>query len=90
MTTILATDIGVTVKNITVSLDDDVYRRARIRAAEQNRSVSSLVRQFLIDIANTETEAEQLKREERKLRAAIRSFRAGDRLSRDEIHERGA
>jgi hypothetical protein len=30
-------------KNITVTAPDDVYRRARIRAAEQGRSVSALV-----------------------------------------------
>ena len=77
------------VKNITVSLDDETYRRARIKAAELNKSVSSLVREFLIDMATTETETERLKREEQMLRAAIRSFKAGDRLSRDAVHDRG-
>jgi predicted XRE-type DNA-binding protein len=32
---------------------------------------------------------EHLKRAEKKLRARIRGFRAGDRLSRDDVHERG-
>ena len=77
------------VKNITVSLDDETYRRARVKAAELNKSVSSLVREFLIDMATTETETERLKREEQMLRAAIRSFKAGDRLSRDAVHDRG-
>ena len=77
------------VKNITVSLDDETYRRARIKAAELNKSVSSLVREFLIDMATAETETERLKREEQMLRAAIRSFKAGDRLSRDAVHDRG-
>jgi plasmid stability protein len=35
------------VKNITLSIDDETYRQARIRAAEQNTSVSALVKQFL-------------------------------------------
>lgn len=35
-------------KNITLALDDQTYRRARIRAAEQNTSVSALVKQLLI------------------------------------------
>jgi plasmid stability protein len=35
------------VKNITLSLDDEVYRSARIRAAEENTSVSALVKQLL-------------------------------------------
>lgn len=76
-------------KNITVSVDDDTYRRARIKAAEQDTSVSALVKRFLADLAETETEAERLKRRERELRASIRAFRAGDRLSRDDLHERG-
>jgi plasmid stability protein len=35
------------VKNITLSLDDETYRQARIRAAERNTSVSALVKQLL-------------------------------------------
>jgi len=76
-------------KNITVSVDDDTYRRARVKAAERDTSVSALVKRFLADLAETETEAERLKRRERELRASIRSFCAGDRLSRDDLHERG-
>lgn len=77
-------------KNITVSLDDETYRRARVRAAEFDTSVSALVRQFLIQMASDETETERLKREERALRATIETFRAGDRLARDEVHDRSA
>jgi hypothetical protein len=76
-------------KNITVSVDDEIYRRARIKAAERDTSLSALVKQFLIDLAKDESERERLKREEATLRASIRTFRASDRLSRDEAHERG-
>ncbi len=34
-------------KNITVSVDEGTYRRARIRAAELDTSVSALVRSYL-------------------------------------------
>ncbi|MBA3305588.1 MAG: hypothetical protein H0U25_06640, partial [Thermoleophilaceae bacterium] len=34
-------------KNITVSVPEDVYRAARIRAAERGRSVSGLVADYL-------------------------------------------
>ena len=34
-------------KNITVSIDERTYRRARIRAAELDTSVSALVRDYL-------------------------------------------
>jgi hypothetical protein len=57
-------------------------------AAQRDTSVSALVRQFMIDLASGESEAERLKREERVLREQISAFRAGDRLSREEVHDR--
>jgi plasmid stability protein len=75
-------------KNITVSVDDETYRAARIKAAEQDRSVSSLVKQFLAEFARGESETERLKRKEKALRAAVSAFRGADRLPRDEAHQR--
>ena len=40
-------------KNITVSVDEDTHRLARIRAAELDTSVSALVRQFLRSLAES-------------------------------------
>ncbi|HEX7711465.1 MAG TPA: hypothetical protein VF418_11075 [Sphingomonadaceae bacterium] len=34
-------------KNVTIALDDDVHRKARIRAAELGTSLSALVKQYL-------------------------------------------
>jgi plasmid stability protein len=76
-------------KNITVSVDDDTYRRARIKAAERETSVSALVKHFLMQLASEESSVELLEREERELRARIGAFTAGDRLSRDDSHRRG-
>ena len=39
-------------KNITVSLDDETYRRARVIAAQRDMSVSALVKQFLVELAS--------------------------------------
>ncbi|MGC2523908.1 MAG: DUF6364 family protein [Stellaceae bacterium] len=75
-------------KNITVSLDDDTYRRARMIAAERETSVSALVRQFLVELAKGASDIERLKREEKALRERITSFRGSDRLSRADAHER--
>jgi predicted CopG family antitoxin len=75
-------------KNITVSVDDEVYRRARMKAAEQDTSVSALVKRFLAELAVSESDVERLKREERALRDRIKTFRAADRLSREEVHGR--
>jgi hypothetical protein len=75
-------------KNITVSLDDETYRRARVKAAELDSSVSALVRRFLTELAAQESDFERLKRQERELRERISAFSASDRLSRDEAHAR--
>lgn len=75
-------------RNITVSLDDETYRRARMIAAERDTSVSALVKRFLSELASGESEFERLKREERALREQIKDFSASDRLSRDEVHDR--
>lgn len=69
-------------------MDDETYRRARIKAAERDTSVSGLVKRFLTELAAGESNAEQLKRQERALRERIVAFRAGDRLSRDDVHRR--
>lgn len=76
------------VRNITVSLDDETYRRARMIAAQRDMSVSALVKRFLADLAAEESESERLKREERALRKRITAFRASDRLSREDVHKR--
>lgn len=36
-------------KNITLKIDDETYRKARIRASQEGTSVSAMVRKFLID-----------------------------------------
>jgi plasmid stability protein len=76
------------VKNITVSLPDEAYRRARIRAAEQNTSVSALVRQFLSDLGSAETDFERRRRLQDQVLAGLPRFSARRRLTRDEVHER--
>jgi plasmid stability protein len=75
-------------KNITVSVDDETYRRARMAAAERDTSVSAMVREYLTLVSTGETDFERLKRQEAATRATIKSFDASDRLSREELHER--
>ena len=75
-------------KSITVSLDEETYRRARVKAAELDTSVSALVRDFLTALATGESAAEASKRRERELRARITNFRAGDRVDRERLHDR--
>jgi plasmid stability protein len=81
-------------KNITVSVDDEVYHRARIKAALLQTSVSALVRKSLEELAGEETEFERLRAKEHALREKIGArsgaFSGTDRLSRDEVHDRHA
>jgi len=74
-------------KSITISVDDETYRRADQVAAERDTSLPGLVKQFLTELGSGESEAERLKRKERALRASIQNFRASDRLSRDELYD---
>jgi hypothetical protein len=77
-------------KNITVSLDDETYRNARMKAAELDTSVSALVRRYLTQLGAGETEFQRLKRRERELRTRVPTgFRAVDNLGREQAHERG-
>jgi plasmid stability protein len=76
------------VKNITVSVPDEVYRAARIRAAERGSSVSALVADYLRSLSERETEFSRLEAEQRQVQAQIAHFRAGDRLGREELHAR--
>jgi len=79
------------VKNVTVSLDDTTYRNARRRAAEADRSLSSVVREALQAYGAEESEFDRLKREERDLLDDWRKrgigVNAAERLSREELYD---
>jgi plasmid stability protein len=75
-------------KNITVSVPDDVYRFARIRAAERGSSVSAIVTEYLRSLSGGGAEFARREAQQRRIQRQIRRFSAGDRLLRDEIHDR--
>ncbi|HZD70206.1 MAG TPA: DUF6364 family protein, partial [Actinomycetes bacterium] len=75
-------------KNITVTVPDDVYRNARIRAAERGTSVSSLVGEYLRSLSGRETEFSRLEAQQQQIQGQIRRFRARDRLDRNQLHDR--
>jgi hypothetical protein len=76
------------VKNITVTVSDEIYRAARVRAAELSTSVSAMVAEFLSSLAGRDAEFARLEAQQRRIQDDIRVFRASDRLSRDEVHDR--
>ena len=75
-------------KNITVTVPDEVYRNARIRAAERGTSVSALVAEYLRLLSSREAEFSRLEAQQQQVQREIRRFRARDRLNRDQLHDR--
>lgn len=75
-------------KNLTVSVPDDVYRQARIRAAELGVSLSALVADHLRTLSERTTEFARLEAQQERVRREIGRFAARDRLVRDEVHSR--
>jgi hypothetical protein len=75
-------------KNITVTVPDDVYRNARIRAAERGTSVSALVGEYLRSLSEREAEFSRLEDQQKHLQREIQRFRARDRVDRDQLHDR--
>jgi len=76
------------VKNLTVSLPDDVYRNARIAAARRDTSVSALVVAYLQGLSDRMDEFSRLESLQHEIQGEIAQFRAADRLGRDEVHDR--
>ena len=89
-------------KNITVSVDEETHRLARIRAAELDTSVSALVRQFLrsligsssvviVSVARNEKET-AVELRPRDLDEVLADFDArgvgvSERLTREELYD---
>ncbi len=91
-------------RNITVSVDEETHRLARIRAAELDTSVSALVRDYLKSLATDRKDGttdsgavtEQVAKRRRrmlseviaKIRTTSPGFRAADNLSREALYDR--
>ena len=91
-------------KNITVSVDDQTHRLARIRAAELDTSVSALVREYLRGLAkgpdgevrskgqagdpNLESRRRLLQETFKDFDARGVGLRMSDNLSREELYDR--
>jgi hypothetical protein len=77
----------VTKRNLTVQLDDEVIRRAKVVAAERGTSVSALVTHELERLVGAfERYEDARRRAERSLEQS--RPRGGRRWTRDELHER--
>jgi plasmid stability protein len=76
-------------KNITLSMDDETYRLARVAAAERDQSVSAMVRDLIRDA--TSKSGVSVEDKNARLFAAfdaIKGVDASKRMKRDEVYDR--
>lgn len=76
--------------NVTVTIPDDVYKAARIRAAEQGSSVSALVAGYLRSLSEHDAEFSRLEALQQRVQGEIDRFSASGRLDREAVHDRRA
>jgi Family of unknown function (DUF6364) len=74
-------------RNLTVQLDEDVIRKARIIAAKRGTSVSGLVARELEELAAEDARYEEAWRRASEILAGS-APRGGRAWERDELHER--
>jgi Arc/MetJ family transcription regulator len=78
----------VVMKNITLSVDEDVLATVRRHAAERNSTVNALVREYLTNLASHQDRAKRARARLRKLSAQSQG-RLGKRTwSREDLHDR--
>lgn len=76
--------------NLTITVDPDVLKQARLRALEQGTSVNALLREFLENYTGVHRERDDAVRDLLALSARATSRRGGRSWTRDELHERSA
>lgn len=77
-------------RNITVTVDEDILRAARVAAARRGMSVSALLREQLKAIALEDERYETARRAALAWMEDGASLGAGPRPTRDELHDRDA
>jgi len=78
----------VYVKNITLSVDENVLAAVRRRAAECNSTVNALVRNYLTNLAAHDDRAKNARMRLRQLSKTSRGRLDKKTWSREELHER--
>lgn len=74
--------------NLTIVVDDEVLKRARIRALEQGTSVNALVKEYLESFSGAAADRREATRKLLEMSRAAKSERGGRRWTREELHDR--
>jgi len=75
-------------QNLTITIDEESLRKARIRALEEGTSVNALLRDFVESYAGVRRAQRNVVREIVALSHRSHSRRGKPTWSRDELHER--
>lgn len=72
------------VKNITLSAEETLIRKARLRAKSYNKSLNEIFREWLMKYVSQDTGEDNYQ----KLMKELSHVRAGRKFTRDEYNER--
>ena len=76
--------------NLTITIDNQVLKRARLRALNQDTSVNSVLREFLTSYAGESRARLEALDDLLKLSGEAKSRRGNRAWSRDALHERNS
>lgn len=74
--------------NLTVVVDDDTLKRARIRAIQENTSVNALIREYLAAYAKADRRRTEACKRLLALSQSCQSGRGSARWTREDLYER--
>jgi plasmid stability protein len=74
--------------NLTIAIDDEILKQARIRAIEQGTSVNAVLRDYLAGYAGANARQEKALRSLVRLSQRSKARRGTSRWTRDDLHER--
>ena len=77
-------------RNLTLQLDEDVIRAAKVLAAARDTSVSKLVAEQITVLVAADGRYERSHRRYLELLGTFRGSSGGQRFTRDELHDREA
>ena len=74
--------------NLTVAIDNELLKKARIRAVEHGTSVNALLRDYLTSYVGMAEKRQKAVKHLLRLSQRSKARRGGKRWTRDELHER--
>ena len=74
--------------NLTIVIEGDTLKRARMRALEEGTSVNAVVRDYLVDYAGMKAQKEKAVNDLLRLSQRTKARRGNRRWTREDLYER--